>query len=137
MNFSDKLKSAMQQLGINQAKVVSLTGKSKGSISQYISGKQTPSTEVQRDIAVSLGLNPDYFEQNSEQVQLNVKGSVDGIKTLDVTEVAKVMHMNHNTVRKGLQQGVFPWGYAIKTSENRWVYFINALRFAEIEGVVI
>ena len=137
MNFSDKLKSAMQQLGINQAKVVSLTGKSKGSISQYISGKQTPSTEVQRDIAVSLGLTPDYFEQNSEQVQLNVKGSADGIKTLDVTEVAKVMHMNHNTVRKGLQQGVFPWGYAIKTSENRWVYFINALRFAEIEGVVI
>lgn len=137
MNFSDKLKSAMQQLGINQAKVVSLTGKSKGSISQYISGKQTPSAEVQRDIAVSLGLTPDYFEQNSEQVQLNVKGSADGIKTLDVTEVAKVMHMNHNTVRKGLQQGVFPWGYAIKTSENRWVYFINALRFAEIEGVVI
>ena len=137
MNFSDKLKSAMQQLGINQAKVVSLTGKSKGSISQYISGKQTPSTEVQRDIAVSLGLTPDYFEQNSEQVQLNVKGSVDGIKTLDVTEVAKVMHMNHNTVRKGLQQGVFPWGYAIKTSENRWVYFINALRFAEIEGIAI
>lgn len=137
MNFSDKLKSAMQQLGINQAKVVSLTGKSKGSISQYISGKQTPSAEVQRDIAVSLGLTTDYFEQNSEQVQLNVKGSVDGIKTLDVTEVAKVMHMNHNTVRKGLQQGVFPWGYAIKTSENRWVYFINALRFAEIEGVVI
>ena len=137
MNFSDKLKSAMQQLGINQAKVRSMTGKSKGSISQYISGKQTPSTEVQRDIAVSLGLNPDYFEQNSEQVQLNVKGNTDGIKTLDVTEVAKVMHMNHNTVRKGLQQGVFPWGYAIKTSENRWVYFINALRFAEIEGVVI
>ena len=137
MNFSDKLKSAMQQLGINQAKVVSLTGKSKGSISQYISGKQTPSAEVQRDIAVSLGLTPDYFEQNSEQIQLNVKGSADGIKTLDVTEVAKVMHMNHNTVRKGLQQGVFPWGYAIKTSENRWVYFINALRFAEIEGVVI
>lgn len=137
MNFSDKLKSAMQPLGINQAKVVSLTGKSKGSISQYISGKQTPSAEVQRDIAVSLGLNPDYFEQNSEQVQLNVKGNTYGIKTLDVTEVAKVMHMNHNTVRKGLQQGVFPWGYAIKTSENRWVYFINALRFAEIEGVVI
>lgn len=137
MNFSDKLKSAMQQLGINQAKVVSLTGKSKGSISQYISGKQTPSAEVQRDIAVSLGLNPDYFEQNSEQVQLNVKGNTDGIKTLDVTEVAKVMHMNHNTVRKGLQQGVFPWGYAIKTSENRWVYFINALRFAEIEGIAI
>ncbi len=136
MDFSEKLKSAMQQLGINQAKVVSLTGKSKGSISQYISGKQTPSVEVQRDIAASLGLEADYFEKLSDQVKVSPK-SADGIKTLDVTEVAKVMHMNHNTIRKGLQQGVFPWGYAIKTSENRWVYFINALRFAEIEGIAI
>ena len=135
MNFSEKLKKAMQDLGINQAKVVSLTGKSKGSISQYLSGKQTPSTEVQRDIAVSLGLNPDYFEQETPTLELAKK--TDGVQTLDVMVAAKLMHMNHNTVRKGLQQGVFPWGYAIKTSENRWVYFINAVRFSEIERVAI
>ena len=135
MNFSEKLKKAMQELGINQAKVVSLTGKSKGSISQYISGKQTPPAEVQRDIAVSLGLAPDYFEQEVTVVQL--AKNTDGIRTLDVVEVAKVMHMNHNTVRKGLQQGVFPWGYAIHTSEKRWAYFINAKRFAEIEGCAV
>ena len=63
--------------------------------------------------------------------------SKDYIQTLDVTVVAKLMHMNHNTVRKGLQQGVFPWGYAIQTSENRWVYFINAVRFSEIEHVAV
>ena len=141
MNFSEKLKMAMQQLGINQAKVVSLTGKSKGSISQYISGKQTPSEEVQKNIAVSLGLNPDYFEQEVSESSTH-KGIVemaskDYIQTLDVTVVAKLMHMNHNTVRKGLQQGVFPWGYAIQTSENRWVYFINAVRFSEIEHVAV
>lgn len=135
MNFNEKLKKAMQDLGINQAKVVSLTGKSKGSISQYLSGKQTPSAEVQRDIAVSLGLNPDYFEQETPTLELAKK--TDGVQTLDVMVAAKLMHMNHNTVRKGLQQGVFPWGYAIKTSENRWVYFINAVRFSEIERVAI
>lgn len=135
MNFSEKLKKAMQDLGINQAKVVSLTGKSKGSISQYLSGKQTPSAEVQRDIAVSLGLNPDYFEQETPTLELAKK--TDGVQTLDVMVAAKLMHMNHNTVRKGLQQGVFPWGYAIKTSENGWVYFINAVRFSEIERVAI
>ena len=137
MKFSEKLKKAMQQLGINQAQVVGLTGKSKGSISMYLNDKTVPSEKVQSDIAVSLGLASDYFEQNSEQVLLNVKGNTDSIKTLDVTEVAKIMHMNHNTIRKGLQQGVFPWGYAIHTSENRWTYFINARRFAEIEGIAI
>lgn len=33
------------------------------------------------------------------------------IPRLDVEKAAKLLQMNHNTVRKGLQQGVFPWGY--------------------------
>ena len=45
--------------------------------------------------------------------------------------------LNAETVRKGLQQGVFPWGYAVHTSDNRWSYFINAKRFAEVEGIAL
>lgn len=40
-----------------------------------------------------------------------------------------------STIRAGLQQGVFPWGYAIETSEGRWSYIINRPRFEEIEGL--
>ena len=126
MKFSEKLKQAMQQLGINQAQVVGLTGKSKGS----------PSEQVQSDIAVSLGLNPDYFEQEETPVTFKPSKCEDGIPTLTVHEVAKLMHKHTNTIALGLQQGVFPWGYAIHTSEHRWSYFINAKRFAEIEGVI-
>lgn len=137
MNFNEKLKKAMQQLNINQAQVVSLTGKSKGSISQYLSGKQTPTEEGQKNIAVSLGLAPDYFEQDDEPV-LKLASSGDGaIKKLLPEDAAKFLGMDKKTVRQGLQQGVFPWGYAIKTSEDRWTYFINAKRFAEIEGVTV
>lgn len=137
MNFSEKLKSAMQQLGINQAKVVSLTGKSKGSISQYLNNKQTPSADVQRDIAVSLGLAPDFFEQE-EPKAVSLKPSATGkIERLLPEKVAPLLGMDKGTVRKGLQQGVFPWGYGIQTSENRWAYFINKKRFEEIEGVTV
>ena len=52
-------------------------------------------------------------------------------------EAAVIMGIDKGTIRQGLQQGVFPWGYAVKTSQNRWTYFINAKRFAEIEGVAI
>lgn len=137
MKFSEKLKSAMQQLEINQAKVVNLTGKSKGSISQYLSGKQTPSADVQRDIAVSLGLAPDFFEQEEAEAVILKLSATGKIDRLLPEEVAPLLGMDKGTVRKGLQQGVFPWGYAIKTSENRWAYFINAMRFAEIEGISV
>lgn len=133
MNFNEKLKQAMQQLGINQAQLVGMTGIGKSSISQYLSGKNVPSEERQKNIAVSLGLDPDYFKQGV--VVAVTKADSNGVPKLDVQIAAKLLGMNHNTVRKGLQQGAFPWGYAIHTSENRWSYFINATRFEEIEGI--
>lgn len=47
MTFSEKLKQAMQELHLNQRQVCGMTGKSKGSVSQYLSGKQIPSEDVQ------------------------------------------------------------------------------------------
>ena len=106
-------------------------------MSQYLSGKQIPSEDVQSAIATSLGLASDYFTGMDNELpvmpQLEIRDGV--IQRLDVTKAAKLMGMNHNTVRKGLQQGVFPWGYAVHTSDNRWSYFINAKRFAEVEGI--
>ena len=139
MTFSEKLKQAMQELHLNQRQVCGLIGKSKGSVSQYLSGKQIPSEDVQSAIAVALGLEADYFNKADGQVVIlpntELKNGV--IPRLDVEKAAKLMQMNHETVRKGLRQGVFPWGYAVHTSENRWAYFINAKRFAEIEGVKV
>ncbi len=134
MKFAEKLRETMKDLNLNQKQVAGLTGKSKGSISQYLSGKQVPSEKSQSDIAVSLGLEPDYFknEENAVSFRIPREGV---IRRLDVVKAAQLMGMNHDTVRKGLQQGVFPWGYAIHTSQNRWVYFINAKRFAEIERI--
>lgn len=139
MRFSEKLRKAMQDLGISQAQVVGLTGIGKSSISQYLSGKNTPTEERQKNIAVSLGLVSDYFTRDDVQTVVMPKEALESgeIRRLDVQDAAKLLGMNHNTVRKGLQQGVFPWGYAIHTSENRWVYFINAARFAEIEQCVV
>lgn len=136
MNFNEKLKKAMQQLGINQAQVVGMTGIGKSSISQYLSGKNVPSAERQKNIAVSLGLAVDYFEQDEPVRKL--AQSKDGIiRKLLPEEAARLLGMDKRTVRLGLQQGVFPWGYGIRTSDNHWTYFINARRFAEIEGVIV
>lgn len=135
--FSEKLNKAMQDLHLNQVQVCGLTGKSKGSISQYLSGKQVPSEDVQKSIATALGLASDYFAQPDKGTTMLPKTELRNkvIERLDVCEAAKLLRMNHNTVREGLKQGVFPWGYAIHTSDNRWTYFINAKRFAEIEGL--
>nr|DAP79982.1 MAG TPA: LAMBDA REPRESSOR (TRIPLE MUTANT)/DNA COMPLEX-DNA COMPLEX, DOUBLE HELIX, TRANSCRIPTION-DNA.1A [Caudoviricetes sp.] len=126
----------MHELNINQAQVVGLIGKSKGSVSMYLSNQVVPPSKAQEEIALALGLAPDYFEQDEERERKLIKNA-GAISTISVADVASLMHMGVSTIRLGLQQGVFPWGYAVKTSENRWSYFINAKRFADIEGVVI
>lgn len=137
MLFSRRLAEAMQKLNLNQVQVCDLTGKSKASISQYLSGKQMPPENVQSDIAVSLGLPADYFEEEDVPVIAKEALTNGKIKRMLPEEAAEYLGMDKATVRKGLQQGVFPWGYAIKTSDKRWAYFINANRFASIEGISV
>lgn len=143
MTFSEKLKQAMQELHLNQRQVCGMTGKSKGSVSQYLSGKQIPSVETQRHIAASLGLDPGYFEQDIQPV-ISKKALEDGkIRHLRTEDVAHLMGLGIETIRSGLQQGVFPWGYGIVTNvdpdtgKKRWTYWINANKFAEIEGIAV
>lgn len=137
MNFNEKLKQAMQQLEISQAQVVGMTGIGKSSISQYLSGKNVPTESRQKDIAVSLGLEANYFEQDEHPVVKLAKKNSGVISEIRTKDVGSLMRMNHRTVEEGLKQGIFPWGYAIKTSDNHHRYFVNAQRFAEIEGVEI
>ncbi|CUN93899.1 MULTISPECIES: helix-turn-helix domain-containing protein [Clostridia] len=138
MKFSEKLRKAMKELNLTQTQMVGLIGKSKASISQYLSDKQVPSEAKQRDIAVALGLEEDYFSKLDDRMSAlpTQKRKECIIPRLSVMDAARMMGINHQTVRKGLQQGVFPWGYGIKTSEH-WVYFINAKRFSEIEGISV
>lgn len=47
---------------------------------------------------------------------------------MKVDEAAKKLEMNVQTLRLALQQDKFPFGRAIKTSENRWTYWIDRNR---------
>ena len=100
--FGEKLKQAMQKLHLNQIQVSGLTGKSKGSISQYLSDKQVPPEETQVDIALALGLAEDYFSDKNDKFSVlptkEIRNKI--IPRLDINEAAKMLGMNHNTVEK-------------------------------------
>ena len=52
-----------------------------------------------------------------------------------VEEAAKRLQMNPQTLRLALQQGLFPFGVAVKTSSNRYTYKIFTNRLEKyLEG---
>lgn len=130
--FKEKLKKAMQDLNINQSKLSTLTGIGKSSISQYLSGKNEPTDERAQFIAESLGLDPNYFEQ---ELGVSIPLSNSPIRRLLVEDAARLMGISSGVLRRGLQDERYPWGYAVQTSENRWHYWINAKKFSEIERI--
>lgn len=135
MDFSNKLKETMGELKLNQKQLALMTGCSKAAVSQYLSGANVPPITKRMDMAEALGLPKDFFEREDpvHKIKSRVKGA---IAQLSVIDAAKLLGVSIPTVRFGLQQGVFPWGYGIKCTSS-WVYFINAKKFAEIEGIDI
>lgn len=131
--FADNMRKQMAVHGITQSDLSKITGIGRSSISQYLSGKNEPTTERKSVIAEAIGcrmVDLDATQTTAFQIDTDSK-----MKRLSVDQAARLLGMNHETVRKGLRQGVFPWGYAIHTSEGRWSYFINAKKFAEVEGL--
>ena len=45
-----------------------------------------------------------------------------------VSDAAKKLGLSTQTLRLALQQGKFDFGVAIKTSDNRYTYYINPMR---------
>ena len=55
-----------------------------------------------------------------------------------VSEAAKQLGMNTQTLRLALQQRLFPFGVAVKTSEDRYTYYINPMRLEKyMNGEVV
>lgn len=92
------------------------------------------SSETVNIIESISGMNIDEF---LEQTKNNIfKDASEKLmeNRLSVDQAAKLMEASKQFVRIGLQQGIFPWGYAVKTS-SQWTYFISKQKFTEHTGI--
>lgn len=131
MSFAEKLKKLMLELNISQAQVSKLTGIGKSSISQYLSGKNEPSKNRKREIALALGVDGEYFNQFESKTIIQS----DSVTNVPVSVVAALMGKSKEWVMQGLRDGVFPWGYAVKLT--KWSYYISSVKFTEYTGIKI
>jgi len=126
MGFKEKLRSVIQEHNWSQVYVAGVTDRTTATVSNWMTGKTEPSETTREDIALALGLPVDYFRDAPDT----------GFRRLTVEQTARVLGTSKDTVRLGLQQGVFPWGYAVQT-DSGWTYIINGGRLEQIEGVKV
>ena len=54
---------------------------------------------------------------------------------MTVAEASKLMGVSQQFIRVGLQKGIFPFGYAVQISADRFTYFISRQKFSEYTGI--
>ena len=54
--------------------------------------------------------------------------------TMTVNECAEVLNIGEQTLREALKQERFPFGVAVKTTENRWTFWISKKKVEDYIG---
>jgi len=124
----------MEEAGLNQIALAGMVDVSKGSVSGYCSGKVVPPKKVKERIALALGKPADFFQVE----EVNMEIAADGGYRLSVELAAALMGLDAKTVRCGLQNGDFPFGYAIKGGGSRkFTYWISRTKFIQETGIPV
>ncbi len=129
--FKDLLKQVADERGMNNAVLAKALDVAPASVGYYLSGKVNPPDKKKEQFALSLGLDADFFKRGEIDKDIAVIGY-----KLPIDMAARLMGISDDTLRKGLQDGVFPFGYAVKTSK-KWTFWISAPRFTQETGIPV
>lgn len=130
--FAENLKAAMDAALITATDLASLAGISNASISLYLSGKSTPRRKVLENLAAALDVDVPFLLREDPD-----DDDILGRCRMTVQEAAKLMDVCPQFVRLGLQQGLFPFGFAMRTTPDgkRLQYYISRKKFSEYTGI--
>lgn len=132
--FAERLKNAMEQANMSQSALSEQAGASKAAISQYLSGKNTPSVNKIKALADATGVTFDFLMGYGAAP---VKDAPPPVKKISVKEAARCMGKSDQFVRIGLQRGLLPFGNAVPGTGNNWNYYINPTKFREYVGAEV
>ena len=120
-----ELRRTLKVHGITQKRAAQVAGVPQTTLSGWVNSKSVDD--------VKAGLLLEAVGIKIENKVIKKPATEETIETLTVEQVAAIWGVSPGTIRSGLKQNLFNWGYAIQTSEDRYTYLINARKFREIE----
>ena len=126
MSFASRLKLMMVERQMTQIQLANAIGKGKSSVSQYISGKNIPKEDVQKQIADALNVSVEFLTGGEQP-------GISDSRNISVKECAKLLGKSEQFVRVALQSGSAPFGFAVR-NKTVYSYHISAKKLAEYIG---
>lgn len=127
MSIATNLKSLMIAHDLSAAQLSERSGVSKGSLTVYLKGHIKPDREVLERLSAALGCTPDDLDRPKSVRQRGTN--------VPVETAARIMGKPAQWLRVMLQQGRFPFGFAVKNEgSGQYNYYINQTDFEEYVG---
>ena len=133
MSFAHNLKTIMHEQNLSQTDLSNLTGIGKSSLSQYLSGKNTPNRGRIAEIASALGVSVGRLTANMQMVSTELPPITCNQK-ISISEAAQRLGKSPQFVRVALQSGAAPFGFATKVSGDQYDYHISPKLLGEYIG---
>jgi len=123
----------MQEKNLSQTDLSILTGIGKPSLSQYLSGKNTPHRKRIANLASALDVSIDRLTANVPVASTELPPIACG-QRITINEAAQRLGKSPQFVRVALQNGVAPFGFATKVSGDHYDYHISPKLLGEYIG---
>lgn len=133
MSFANNLKTAMYERKMTQSELSGLTGIGKSSISQYLSGKNTPKAAVIEKLADALETSANFLLGESPVVDSEMGKPM---KNVPVKLAAALLGKGEQFIRVSLQRGTAPFGFATKMTGEKFSYHISPRKLNDYMGAI-
>ena len=127
--FAKQFKALMKSAGLNGKKTAELCGIPESAVSQYASGRVTPSDEAVAKIQTAF--NAAYPATTAVQAPQAV--FLSDYTNVPVSTAARLLGLSERLLRNGLKSGAFPFGFA-QRRRLRWRFHISPNKLFEYLG---
>lgn len=134
--FKDELRQVAEERGLKNKDLAEQLGIAPASVSYYLSGRVTPPEKKKQQLAVSLGLDADYFTPNAASVEESV--TADGGYRMKPKIAAALMGISLNDLYDLLEDGVYTFGRVwTNRGSTRRTCWISRILFTQETGIPV
>lgn len=129
VTFSERLRAAMANAGMNQNMLAQAAGVSIGAVSGYVNGKLKPSRARLKALAEATGVTAECLMPGADSGQIPPVS-----RKITLVSAARCLRMSPTTVKAGMLSGELPIGRVIARPGRRDVVLITPEKLCEEVG---
>lgn len=135
MKLHTRIGQLMSQNGMLQSDLAAAMHWSPMTASRVVNGTRAVKDDELVKLAVALRVTPEQLVAPCDDASAHTATDELQGRNMSVREAAKLMGKDPQYIRIAIQKGLVPFGFALKGTGSKFVYYISRKQFEEYTGI--